>query len=104
MIYSKEKIITATILVRFYYYEDVYKGCGDKGTFKYLQIPIEYFSEMKEDSMFKYKLNFDLITKVLYDGWWINLGYQLGIDQVRLDEIDKLKAEIEKLSYIEIIY
>jgi len=108
MIFSKTKIKTKSLLVRFYFYSDTERGYGDAGTVSYFRIKLSSLNEVEETSIsgtkyYTYRLTdeaYEKIQNVLGKSWGYGIGYDKGKETNRKNEIDRLRKTLSRVEAV----
>jgi hypothetical protein len=106
---SRTKLTSENVLVRFYNYSDPNMGWGDEGTKMYATLPLSAFSLEERDfgkngKTYAYTLTDEWYTKLeaMFGKYWhMSLGYELGDEDKRYNEIKEAKAMLKAVETIE---
>jgi hypothetical protein len=102
MLILEKNITNKSLLVRFYYYEDIERGSGDAGTVKYANISIDNFNiEQKKglvDNIYYQAILKDEAGDLIFPEnkhWGYGIGYRLATEAEREQEIIRAKYHLK---------
>lgn len=102
MIILEKHITQKSLLVRFYYYEDIDRGLGDGGTVKYANISMDNF-DIEQKKGFEGNIFYQATLKeeagdLIFPKdkhWGYGIGYRLATEAEREQEILRAKNHLK---------